>query len=155
MNTKFAYGIIPKEDIASKTGLEILRGMINKEIPLSTIFRQMNMLITEANEGHVLFEATPDENLLNPLGGVHGGWALTIIDSVTGCAAHSTLPPNTLYTSVETKSNFCRPISIDTGTVIAEGKVLSRGKKIITTEGKIMTKDGKLLAHGTSTIIIL
>lgn len=155
MTQVFEYGIIPKEEIAKKTGLELLLAMIRGEIPMPTMFRAMNMHITEAKEGHVVFECIPHHNVLNPLGSVHGGWALSIIDSTTGCAAHSTLPTNTLYTSIETKSNFCKPITPEMGPLIAEGKVLSRGRKIISTEGNVMTKEGKLLAHGTSTIIIL
>jgi acyl-coenzyme A thioesterase PaaI-like protein len=39
--------------------------------------------------------------------------------------------------------------------VRAEGKVIARGRTIITTEGKITDARGRLLAHGTSTIMVL
>jgi acyl-coenzyme A thioesterase PaaI-like protein len=51
--------------------------------------------------------------------------------------------------------NFVRAISADTGQVRAEGKVIARGRTIITTEGKITDARGCLLAHGTSTIMVL
>ena len=92
---------------------------------------------------------------LIPLGMVHGGWALTLIDSCTGCAAHTTLPAGIGYTTVETKVNFVRAITPQTGQVRAEGKVIARGRTIITAEGVLKDAGGKLLAHGTSTLMVL
>jgi acyl-coenzyme A thioesterase PaaI-like protein len=43
-------------------------------------------------DGLAVFEGEPRQHPLNPMGGVHGGWALPLIDSVGGCAGHS-LPP--------------------------------------------------------------
>ena len=53
-----------------------------------------------------MFEGETGPHLLNPMGGVHGGWALTLIDSASGVAAHSTLPPGKIITTIETKGNF-------------------------------------------------
>ena len=102
-----------------------------------------------------MFEGTPAPNLLNPLGAVHGGWALTLIDSACGCAVHTELDAGVGYTTVETKVNFTRPIAPDGGAVRCEGRVLSRGRQIATAEASLRSADGKLLAHGTSTLIIL
>jgi uncharacterized protein (TIGR00369 family) len=93
--------------------------------------------------------------LLNPMGGVHGGWALTLIDSVGGCAAQSLLPVGSSYATVETKANFARPITRDTGRVRAEANVVAQGRKIISSEARVLGPDGKVLAHGTSTIMVL
>jgi uncharacterized protein (TIGR00369 family) len=57
-----------------------------------------------------VFEGEPGGHLLNPMGVVHGGWTMTLIDSATGCAAHTLLPAGVGYTTVETKVNFSRPI---------------------------------------------
>ena len=92
--------------------------------------------------------------MLNPLGGVHGGWALTLIDSATGCAAHTLLPAGIGYATVETKANLTRPIRHDTGRVRAEGRVISRGRQIMTAEASILDTSGRILAHGTSTLMI-
>lgn len=42
-----------------------------------------------------------------------------------------------------------------TGTVRAEGRVVASGKTIITAEGRVLDGAGRILAHGTSTLIIL
>lgn len=155
MSESIQYGVSTPDQIAGKTGLEILRAIMSGELPTPPFSQTFNCKLVEANEGHVVFEGETDQKLLNPLGTVHGGWALTLIDSVTGCAAHSTLPAGSSYTTVETKTNFIRPIAQDLGKVRAEGSVIAKGRKIITAEGKIFSEDGKLLAHGTATLIVL
>jgi uncharacterized protein (TIGR00369 family) len=102
-----------------------------------------------------VFEGRPGPHLLNPLGTVHGGWALTLIDSATGCALHTELAAGTGYTTVETKANFTRAIAATDGPVRCEGRVVHRGRQIATAEARITGADGRLLAHGTSTLIIL
>jgi uncharacterized protein (TIGR00369 family) len=92
---------------------------------------------------------------LNPLGIVHGGWALTLIDSACGCAAHTLLPAGDSYATIETKANFSRPIAEDSGRVRAEGRVVGRGRRIISCEARIVDAKGRLLAHGTSTLMVL
>jgi uncharacterized protein (TIGR00369 family) len=92
--------------------------------------------------------------VLNPLGIVHGGFALTLIDSCCGCAGHTLLPAGAGYGTLETKVNFVRPIKFDTGVLRAEGRVLAHGRTIITAEGKIIDANGKLYAHGTSMCMI-
>jgi uncharacterized protein (TIGR00369 family) len=155
MSDSIQYGVSSAEQIAGKTGLEILRAIISGELPTPPFSQTFNCKLVEANEGYVVFEGQTDPKLLNPLGIVHGGWALTLIDSVTGCAAHSTLPVGSSYTTVETKSNFTRPIAENLGKVRAEGRVIAKGRKIITAEGKIFSEEGKLLAHGTATLMVL
>ena len=102
-----------------------------------------------------MFEGEPGPHLLNPLGAVHGGFALALIDSACGCAVHSELDAGVGYTTVETKVNFTRPIDPEGGPVRCEGRVLSRGRQIATAEAYLRSAEGKLLAHGTSTLIIL
>jgi uncharacterized protein (TIGR00369 family) len=81
---------------------------------------------------------------------------MTLLDSAMGCAVHSTLKAGERYTSVEVKTNFIRPITIETGSVRCEGVVIHRGGTIATAEGKLFAENsGKLLAHGTTTCLIV
>ena len=86
---------------------------------------------------------------------MYGGWALTLIDNVAGCAAQTLLPPGFSCTTVETKANFTRPITKDTGRVRAEGRVLGRGRRIMSAEARVLDANGRILAHGTSTLMVL
>ena len=148
-------GVLPLDKIAGMTGLEVLRAMAAGELPGPGMGKTMGFRLAEVDEGRAVFEGTPGPHLLNPLGAVHGGYALTLIDSACGCALHSALGPGLGYTTVETKVNFTRPIAPDGGPVRCEGRVLSRGRTIATAEAFLRDGNGRLLAHGTSTLIIL
>ena len=149
-----AYGVCTPEQIAGLSGLELLQAMIRGDLPAPPMAKTLGFRLAEVERGRALFEGRPGPFLLNPLGSVHGGWALTLIDSAAGCALHSELAAGFGYTTVETKVNFTRPIRPDGGLVRAEGTVLSRGRQIATSDARIVDEQGKLLAHGTSTLII-
>ena len=147
--------IIPSDRFASLSGLDLLREMAAGRLPPVPMGATLGFRLIEVERGRVLFEGRPSAALLNPLGAVHGGWALTLIDSAAGCALHSELEAGIGYTTVETKTNFVRPIAPDASPVRCEGRVLSRGRQIATAEAHLRSAEGKLLAHGTSTLIIL
>ncbi|MGO9004696.1 MAG: PaaI family thioesterase [Beijerinckiaceae bacterium] len=153
--TEINYGVAAPAEVAGKTGKEILQAIIDGDLPRPPISAIMSFWLTEVGDGFAVFEGDPGPHLLNPMGGVHGGWALTLIDSAGGCAGHSLLPAGSAYATVETKANFARPISKDTGRVRAEGRVVAQGRQIISTEVKMLSQDGKVLAHGTSTLMVL
>ncbi|WP_139839525.1 PaaI family thioesterase [Oceanibacterium hippocampi] len=150
-----SYGTLQLNEIRDLPGLEVMRRVADGRFPSAPISKLMNFHLVEADDGIAIFEGTPGPEMLNPLGSVHGGWALTLVDSATGCAAHTTLEAGIGYTTVETKMNFARPISPETGLVRCEGRVISRGRKIITADAMLRDRNGKLLAHGTSTLIVL
>jgi len=148
------YGVSTHAQIEGLTGLEMLRAMIAGALPAPPIAEPLGFWLAEVEQGRAVFEGVAGPGLLNPLGAVHGGWALTLIDSACGCAVHSELDAGVGYTTVETKVNFTRPIAPG-GQVRCEGRVLSRGRQIATAEAFLRSAEGKLLAHGTSTLIIL
>lgn len=149
------YGLASQDDFAAKSGREVLEAIISGEFPQSPISEKLTFWLVEVSEGFAAFEGEAGYHLLNPSGGVHGGWALTLIDSATGCAAFSLLPAGVGFTTVETKGNFNRPILKDTGRVRCEGRVINQGRRIITADSTLKAADGRLLAHGTSTIMVL
>ena len=149
-----AYGVATSAQIAGMTGKQILQAMIDGRLPAPPIAQTLSFRLVEVGDGFAAFEGESGAHLLNPLGGVHGGWALTLIDSAAGCAGQTLLPAGSSYATVETKANFSRPISSDTGPVRAEGRVVGKGRTIISAEGKIVDSRGRLLAHGTSTLMV-
>ena len=145
---------IPKAT-AGKSGLEALREVFEGRLPPPPIAETMGIEGVHVEEGKAVFEGEPAEYLYNPIGVVHGGFAMTLLDSAMGCAVHSTLKVGERYTTLEVKTNFVRPITVDTGRVRCEGTVIHRGGTIATAEGKLIAIDsGKLLAHGTTTCLI-
>lgn len=142
-------------DPLSMDGLALMRMLIAGNFPPPSIATTLGFALVEVDAGRAVFIGEPSDRILNPLGIVHGGYALTLIDSCCGCAAHTTLAAGVGYTTVETKVNFVRAITPATGPVRAEGRVVARGRTIITTEGTLTDSNGKLLAHGTSTLMVL
>lgn len=149
------YGLAAPADVAGLSGKEILQGIIDGRFPQAPISAPLTFWIVEAGDGFAAFEGEPGPHLLNPMGGVHGGWALTLLDSVAGCAGLSTLPAGTGYTTIETKGNFSRAITPKTGRVRAEAKVVAQGRQIISCEAWLKDREGRVLAHGTSTLLLL
>jgi uncharacterized protein (TIGR00369 family) len=149
------YGLAKPEDVAGLSGHEILQAIIDGALPRPPISETLSFSIVEVAEGFAAFEGEPGAHLLNPMGAVHGGWALTLIDSVAGCACHSLLPAGVGYATIETKANFTRPIGKDSGRVRAEGRAVGRGRQILSAEARITDARGRLLAHGVSTVLAL
>jgi uncharacterized protein (TIGR00369 family) len=141
---------------AGMSGLEALRAMMAGELPPPPIALLLGMGPVEVDAGRVIFAAEPDERHYNPIGLVHGGLAATLLDSAMGCAVQTTLPAGVGYTTLELKVNFTRPITRDTGRVLCRAEVVHRGGRVATAEGRVIAEDsGKLLAHGTTTCLVL
>ena len=143
-------------EAVGRTGIEYMRSIARGELPPPPIAVLMNMHPVELDEGRAVFEGTPGEEHYNPIAVVHGGYASTLLDSVLGCALHTTLPAGVGYTTQSLEVKFLRPITRETGLVRAEGLVLHRGSRQAVAEGKLTAADtGKLLATATSTLMIV
>lgn len=153
--TTHRYGLADPAMIAGMPGKAILQAIVDGELPQAPISQALDFWLAEVGDGVAVFEGEPARHLLNPMGTVHGGWALTLIDSATACAAQTLLPAGAAYTTVETKGNFSRPIRPDTGRVRAEAKVINGGRQVITAEARVLDGKGRVLAHGTSTLLVL
>jgi uncharacterized protein (TIGR00369 family) len=140
----------------SRPGLEFMQAMARGDLPMPPISSLIGMEGVNAEEGEVVFSCTPAEWMYNPIGSVHGGIALTLLDSAMGCAVHTTCAAGTGYTSLEVKLNFVRGISAQTGLLHAAGSVVHRGRRVATAEGRLTeAATGRLLAHASSTCLIL
>jgi uncharacterized protein (TIGR00369 family) len=153
--TNRQYGVADPQEIAGMSGKEMLQAVIDGRLPQPTIAKTLSFWLVEIGDGFAAFEGEPGPHLLNPMGTVHGGWALTLIDSAAGCACHSLLPPGSSYTTIETKANFSRAIKHDAGRLRVEGRVVSQGRRIMSSQAQLLAQDGRVLAHGTSTIMVL
>ena len=147
-------GTIPHGDLAAYSGLELLQRIVDGKYPAPPMAALMNFTLSEVSEGSAVFHGMPGERHLNPLGGVHGGWVATLLDSALGCAIQTTLEKGEAYATVEFKVNLVRPITPKTGEVVCEGRVVHRGKTLAVSEATLKDMNGKLLALGTETCSI-
>jgi uncharacterized protein (TIGR00369 family) len=149
------FGVASLETMKSMSGIEFLRRIADGRLPAPPITQTLGFRIAEVQEGYVRFEMTPEFKHYNPLGGVHGGVAATLLDSCMSCAVQTHLPAGVGYTTLEIKINFVRALTDKTGPIRAEGRSLHAGRRSSTAEGKIVDANGTLYAHGTTTCMIL
>jgi uncharacterized protein (TIGR00369 family) len=145
---------IPPESAQGRPGLDVLRDMIGGRLPAPPIGRAMDFLLVHVEPGLAVFQGRPGPAFLNPMGGLHGGWYATLLDSCVGCAVHTTMPPGRGYTTLELKLNIVRAITPAVPLVRAEGRVVHGGRQVATAEGRLIGPDGKLYAHATTTCLV-
>ena len=137
------------------SGIEFLRAIRDRRLPAPPIAQLLGFDLVEVEPGHAVFECTPGEQHYNPIGVVHGGLAMTLLDSAMGCCVQSMMPAGSGYTTLEAKTNLVRAITSKSGKLRAIGKLVHLGKTIATAEGRLEDGDGKLYAHATTTCIVL
>ncbi|SDJ11814.1 uncharacterized domain 1-containing protein [Ferrimonas sediminum] len=135
------------------TGLQLMQAMIDGQLPAPSISHTIPMVATGAEAGKVRFEVQADDRHLNPLGGVHGGFTATVMDSVTGCAVHTLLSAGVGYGTVDLNVKMVRPVPRGV-TLIAEGKVINLSRSLGISEGTLTDRDGKVYAHATASCMI-
>ena len=135
-------------------GLEYLRAIMRGEQPAAPMAELLGFGFVEVEEGRVVFECVPAEYHYNPIGAAHGGLACTLVDSAMGCAVHTKLPAGAGYTTLEIKTNLLRPITVETGRLLCEGRAIHVGGRVATAEARLTDEAGKLYAHATTTCMV-
>ena len=136
------------------SGLEYMRMLASGELPPAGMARLMGFKLVEVGEGRAVFTVTPGEQHYNGLGIAHGGLAATLLDSATGCAINTMMPAGRVFTTLEMKVNYVRPLRRETGEVRCEAEVIHVGARVATASARLFDREGKLYAHGTATCML-
>ena len=137
------------------SGLEFLKRIVAGEIPGVPIGDTLGFRLVEVEEGRVVLLGNPDRRSYNLIGSVHGGWAASILDSALALATLSTIAPDQGFTTVDIRINYLRPLTVETGEVRAEGRVIQGGRKLAYCEANLTDRAGKVICHGTGSCLIL
>jgi uncharacterized protein (TIGR00369 family) len=148
------YGTVDPERRKAMSGLEFVTGLASGTLPLNTIAQTLGYDVVEAESGRVAITLDPTDAHLNPWGTVHGGLTATLLDSCMGLAIQTMLEKGVGSTTLEFKISLVRAVTLETGRIRAEGKVLNCGRRVGTAEGRLTDAQGRLLAHGTTTCMI-
>jgi uncharacterized protein (TIGR00369 family) len=140
---------------ATLSGLEVLQQIVSGDLPPPPIASTLEFRLVEVEPGRAVFESEPAEFHYNPIGVVHAGYAVTLLDSAMGCAFVTTADAGTRWTTLELKTNFTRALTTETGVVRCTGTVVHPGRTVVTTEARLEDATGGLYAHATSTILVL
>ncbi|HET9579922.1 MAG TPA: PaaI family thioesterase [Usitatibacter sp.] len=137
------------------SGVEFLRRILAGEIEGVPIGQTLGFRLSEADKGRVVLVGRPDRRSYNLIGSVHGGWAAAILDTALALSVLSTLEADQGFTTVDIRINYLRPLTVETGEVRAEGRVLQGGRRLAYSEAKLVDANGKLICHGTGSCLIL
>jgi uncharacterized protein (TIGR00369 family) len=132
-----------------------MRAVIGGTLPPPPFAMLLDFAIVEVEQGRTVFAMEPAEWMYNPLGSVHGGIVATILDSCMGSAVHTTLEAGVGYATTDLQVRYVRVLTSASDRVLAEGRVVHRGRRTATAEGRLLTKsDETLLAHATTGCVL-
>ena len=137
------------------SGLSYLQRIVAGEAPGVPIGETLGFRLVEVEKGRAVLRGAPDERSYNLIGSVHGGWAAAILDTALALSVLSTLDESQGFTTVDIRINYLRPLTRETGEVVAEGRVLQAGRRLAYAEAKLTDAAGKLICHGTGSCLIL
>jgi uncharacterized protein (TIGR00369 family) len=137
-----------------RSGLATMEAIRDGVLPPPPIAKLMQMGVTALEEGRVEFTCELDESVYNPIGVVHGGLVCTMLDTVAGCAVHTTLPAGVGYTSIELKVNYLRAVHASSGPLTAIGRVVKPGRRVAFAEGEVLDAAGRTVATASSSLLV-
>ena len=129
----------------------LLKRLVESQPPFSKL---MNIVITGAKQNQVFAEMEVKQTFSNRNGVMHGGAIMAFADNIGGTATFINLRAGLSTTTIESKTNFFRPIKIG-DTIKAQCDFLKKGKKIIVLQTTISRSDNKIAAIVTQTQLIL
>jgi uncharacterized protein (TIGR00369 family) len=149
-------GAAPRADnVAGRSGLDWLRAAMNGALPPPPLVVELGIRLVQVEKGFVIGEYEVQTRHLNGLDTLHGGVLATLADTAGSCAVLSVVPAGVITPTLEMKINFLRPVSVASGTLRAEGRLISRGRTTGLAEARITDSEGRLVAHATVTCSIV
>ena len=147
-------GLAKPEQVAGMSGLQVMTALLEGDLPHPYMADTFDCELVEISDGLAIFQATPQLKHYNPLGSVHGGWYMTLLDFALGCAVQTKVPAGRGYTTSQVNVNIVRAANTRTGPLRCIGTALHVGRQVGTSEARIVGPDGKLYAHATTTCAI-
>ncbi|WEK69032.1 MAG: PaaI family thioesterase [Candidatus Chryseobacterium colombiense] len=133
--------------------VEQLKQFIGKEFTASPspFMRWLNPIVISAEKGQLEFQYTVRPEWLNPMGNLHGGVTAAIFDDVIGATMFSLNEKNFIVTINNSIDYFSTAKENDN--IVAETKIIKRGKQFVNAECEIWNADKtRLIARGTSNL---
>jgi uncharacterized protein (TIGR00369 family) len=136
---------------AAMSGLEVMRAIRDGILPEPPMARLIDFRLRVAEPGRIVMELEPHESLENTIGLLHGATAAALLDTAMGCAISTMLPAGQGSVTLDLKLAYLRPLSVRSGTIQAEGKVVKLGRQTSYAEGFVRDGSGNLAVHATAT----
>jgi uncharacterized protein (TIGR00369 family) len=140
---------------AAMSGMEAMRAIRDGILPPPPLARLIGFRMAVVEPQRIVMELDPDESLENTIGLLHGATAAALLDTAMGCAISTMLPAGQASVTLDLKLTYLRPLSVRSGTIQAEGKVIKLGRQTSYTEGFVRDGAGRLAVHATATFSMI
>lgn len=140
-------GLASPQDIAGKSGLEIMQAMLLGQIPYAEMARTLTFGAIAVSRGVAIFQGTPRREHLNPMGTVHGGWISTVLDSALGSAILTALPAGHGYATAELTVKYMKGLTPRVGRVRAEARITEHRGRVALAKARLVGPDGVIYAR--------
>ena len=140
---------------AGMTGMEAMCAIRDGILPEPPMARLIDFRLRIAEPGRIVMELEPHESLENTIGLLHGATAAALLDTAMGCAISTMLPAGQGAVTLDLKLTYLRPLSVKSGKISAEGKIIKLGRLTSYTEGFVRDGAGNLAVHATATFSMI
>jgi uncharacterized protein (TIGR00369 family) len=141
--------VLPQEEFERRSGLEILRDVINDELPRPPIHHLTGLRLAEVGEGEAIAVLPCSKWLSTSAGTIQGGFTAMLAESAMTSAAFSTAVPDTAVAPLDFKVNYLRPVFPDGNDLTARARILHRGRTLLIAAAEIANAEGKQVALAT------
>jgi uncharacterized protein (TIGR00369 family) len=137
------------------SGMDAMRAIRDGRLPPPPFAKLIGFTMAAVEPGRIVMELEPREDLENTIGLLHGATAAALLDTAMGCAISTRLEAGQSSVTLDLKMTFLRPLSVRSGLISAEGRVIKLGRQTSYTEGFV--RDGKeaLAVHATATFSMI
>jgi uncharacterized protein (TIGR00369 family) len=147
--------VLPQEEFERRSGLEILRALIDGELPRPPIYHLTGLRATEADEGEAVVVLPCSKWLSTSAGTIQGGFTAMLAESAMTSAAFSTAPADTAVAPLDFKVNYLRPVFPDGNDLTARARILHQGRTLVVAAAEMINAEGKQVALATGSSMYL
>jgi uncharacterized protein (TIGR00369 family) len=147
--------VIPQDVFEGRSGLEMLRALIDGELPRPPIYQLTGLRLDRASAGEVTVVLPCSRWLSTSAGTVQGGFTAMLAESAMGAAVFSTAEAGTAVATLDFKINYLRPAFPDGRELVARARILHRGRTIVIAATEIVNAEGKAVALSTGSWMYL
>lgn len=118
-----------------------------------SLLKTLDIQLAEIGDRHAVMTVTVAEKHLNYLGGAHGGLLATLADTVA-FFPRPLLPAGRNCTTTNLNVAYLKPAALG-DTLSARAELLHLGRRTASVQVQITNQNGKLIAHGTTSLMLL
>jgi uncharacterized protein (TIGR00369 family) len=146
---------VPQEEWSRRKGIEVIRDIVAGVLPQPPFGNLFGLRVVEFEDGSVTGVLPASGWLCNVAGMLYGGALALAVDAGLSLAVQTTLPADTIYSPLDLKVNFLRPVFPDGTDLVIKARVIHRGRSLAVASAEMLTAEGKRAAVALGSMLIL